>query len=151
MSTTSNYAAAHPQFSAACFNGAWELIDKVSRTEEEDFLMIDLAHASVWHWKQRPDCEPRHLVIGYWQLARIYALVRESNLARRYGLASLALAEESDSFNRAFAYEALARAEMVAGNGDAMNRHLGEARRLVLQIADQDEAAWLQRNLETIE
>lgn len=150
MSTTSNFATAHRQFSAGCFNAAWELIDKESRTKEEDLLMIDLAHASVWHWRQRTDCEPRHLVIGYWQLARVYALEREPNLARRYGCASLALAEEGDSFNRAFAHEALARAEMVAGNVDAMNRHLEEAGWQVLQIADQDEAAWVRRNLETI-
>lgn len=41
--------AAHRYFSAGCFNRAWDLMEKSSRTPEEDEQMIRLALASHWH------------------------------------------------------------------------------------------------------
>jgi hypothetical protein len=152
VSTASTFdeQQAHARFSAACFNAAWELIDKERRTEEEALRMLDLAHASLWHWTERTNCTPTNLSVGYWQLARVNALLNEANLARRYGRMALDLANETEFFHRAFAQEALARAEMVAGNAEAMDRHLAEARRLAEKIADAEGAAWLQQNLATI-
>lgn len=67
--------AAHRFFAADCFNRAWELIDKPDRTSDDDLRMISLAQASLWHWTERPDCTPRNLSIGYWQLSHIYSAV----------------------------------------------------------------------------
>jgi hypothetical protein len=150
MSSSANFDSAHRHFSAECFNATWELIEKENRTEDDDRLMIDLAHASVWHWRRRSDCKLANLAIGYWQLARVYALVKEANLARSYGQKVLELTGELDFFNRAFAHEAIARAEMVAGNAGAMNQHLEAARELAGRIADEGDAAWLRKNLGTI-
>lgn len=47
-------AAAHRHFSASCFNGVWELIDKPHRSSDEDRLMVSMCHASLYHWRQRP-------------------------------------------------------------------------------------------------
>ena len=52
-------AAAHRHFSASCFNGVWELIDKPHRSPDEDRLMVSMCHASLYHWRQRPDCNSR--------------------------------------------------------------------------------------------
>ncbi len=65
----------HRYFSAQCFNRAWELIRRIDRTELESEQMLLLAQASLWHWTQRPDCTPRNLSIGYWQLSRVFALL----------------------------------------------------------------------------
>ena len=70
--------AAHRHFSAACFNGVWELIDKPSRSPDEDRLMVSMCHASLYHWQQRPDCTSRSFSIGYWQLSRVYALLEQA-------------------------------------------------------------------------
>lgn len=150
MSTPSADLKTHSHFAAACFNAAWDDIDKEHRTEEDALRMLDAAHASLWHWRQRSDCTPENLAIGYWQLARVYALLQEANLARRYGLKSLELTPEGDCFNRAFAHEAIARAEGVAGNRDAMAQHLTLARQFADQIADEKDAAWVRQNLDTI-
>ncbi len=74
----------HQHFSTHCFNGAWDLIDKPVRTSDENEQMIQLAHASLWHWSQRADCCEKNLSIGYWQLARIYALLGEENNAGKF-------------------------------------------------------------------
>ena len=36
------------------FNAVWELVEKESRTKEEDLLMIHTAHAPRFHWGKRP-------------------------------------------------------------------------------------------------
>jgi len=64
-------AAAHKYFAAHCFNTAWELIEKPSRTTEEERLMVALNQASIFHWLNRADCDRRRLSIGYWQASRI--------------------------------------------------------------------------------
>ncbi len=149
-SSTNDDLKTHSHFAASCFNVAWDLIDKEIRTEEEDLRMLDLVHSSLWHWRERSDCAPSNLAIGYWQAARVYALIKEANLARLYGKKSLELTEDSDFFNRAFAHEAIARAEMIAENKKAMVEHLERARQLADNIGDEKEAAWLEQNLETI-
>jgi hypothetical protein len=60
-------AAAHKYFAAHCFNAVWDLIDKPERTLEDDRMMVALSQASIYHWQNRPDCEPRRLSVGYWQ------------------------------------------------------------------------------------
>ena len=75
---------AHRYFSAHCFNRAWELIEKTGRTPAEDEEMLRLSLAATWHWTQRPDCTSTNLSIGYWQTARIYALLGQAENARRY-------------------------------------------------------------------
>src|SRR5512137_287238 len=77
--------AAHKYFAVECFNRAWDYIDKplLKAGEEEKMLLLSLA--SLWHWTQREDCTPTNLSIGYWQVARVYALLRQADQARRYG------------------------------------------------------------------
>ena len=81
--------AAHKYFAVECFNTAWNLIDRPNRTDAEDEEMLRLGMASVWHWTQRPDCTPENLSVGYWQVSRIYAILRRAEDARRYAQLSL--------------------------------------------------------------
>jgi hypothetical protein len=141
---------AHKFFSADCFNKTWSLIEKPARTSEEDEQMIQLTQASLYHWSQRPDCTSRHKSIGYWQASRVYALVGEPDAARKYGQLSLEFAENEPPFYRAYAYEALARAEMVAGNREAMSTHLNEAQKLTEQVTDTESQKFLTDDLATI-
>jgi hypothetical protein len=64
-------ASAHRFFSAACFNRTWEWLDKPKRTADDGEAMIACCLASLWHWRQRPDCTQRNMSIGYWQIARV--------------------------------------------------------------------------------
>jgi gamma-glutamyl:cysteine ligase YbdK (ATP-grasp superfamily) len=142
--------AAHRFFSAECFNRAWDLIDKAEHTPEEAERMIHLAHASVWHWSQRPDCQPRNLAVGYWQLSRVYAVSRDAARAAAYGRRSLEASRGQAPFLTAYAHEALARAAAVAGDRATMARHLAEARALLPQVTDPQEKGLLEADLDTI-
>ena len=131
--------AAHRYFSAYCFNSAWDLIDKNGRTPEEDARLIQLNQASMWHWSQRPDCSDQNRSVGYWQAARIRALLGQAGEARRYGQLSLQYGEKLEPFYKGYAFEALARAEQVAGNQDKAREFAAEARRLAEQVSDTED------------
>ncbi len=56
---------AHRYFAADCFNRAWNLMDLADRTAAYDLELIDLVHASMWHWSRRPDITDLNRSIGY--------------------------------------------------------------------------------------
>ncbi len=143
-------AAAHRHFSAACFNGVWELIDKPSRSPDEDRLMVSMCHASLYHWQQRPDCTSRSLSIGYWQLSRVYALLGEADNARHYGRHCLDHSQDEEPFYLGYAHEALARAEAVARNHAVAEQHLDMARDLASKITEKDELSLLEADLSAL-
>ncbi|MFQ5942550.1 MAG: hypothetical protein ACE5JF_03245 [Anaerolineales bacterium] len=144
-------AVAHKFFAADCFNKAWALIDKADRTADEDQQMIRLNQASMWHWTQREDCTDKNMSIGYWQASRIYALLGDAENARGYGQLSLEYSEQLAPFYKAYAHEALARAEGVAGNSKEVREHLQEARALAGEIDDAQDREVLEDDLKTIE
>lgn len=142
---------AHRYFSAECFNKTWDLMEKDgTRTTEETMEMLHTAIASLWHWKQRGDVTSENLSVGYWQVSRVYCLVGQLNNARRYGQLSLEHAKDLAPFFRGYAYEALARAEMLAGKRYIMITHLEKAREMLEQIEDEEDRQLLEKDLETI-
>ena len=144
--------AAHRFFAAECFNRAWDLIDKPDRTPDEDEQMIRLSLASTWHWTQREDCTPTNLSVGYWQTARIYALLGQASNARRYGQLCLAASQGEDilPFYLGYAYEALARAESVSGHADKVAEYLALAREAAARVPDPEARSALLADLESI-
>ena len=111
------------------FNRTWELINKPSRTAEEIEEMIHRAHASRWLWGQFTGVTGQNLAVGDWQLARVYALANRSEEARRYAKLGLDRAIECKlvPFYIGYAYESMARAELVAGDVAAFDRYLALA------------------------
>jgi hypothetical protein len=144
--------AAHKYFSAECFNRTWDFIDKPNRTTSEADLMLHLAMASLWHWTQREDCTPTNLSIGYWQVSRVYALLRQADNARHYGELCLKASQEEGvlPYYSGAAYEALARAELVAGNQEQMEKHLVLAHQVAASLTDPEEKKMLLTDLATI-
>ena len=144
--------AAHRFFAADCFNKAWELIDKTDRTAEDNERMLLLSMASAWHWTQRPDCTDQNMSAAYWQIAHIYGLLQQADNARRFAELALAKAKAKgvSPFFLAYAYEALARAEMVAGDRDKMRAYLDKARRAAKRLTDAEAQKMLLADLEKI-
>jgi len=105
----------HTQLSASCFNECWNYLDKTERTAEDVENMILLAYASLWHWKQRSDCQPVNLSVGYWQVSRVHAVAGQYQMARLFGDRCLEISQKNSlpPFYIGYAYEALARAEVL--------------------------------------
>jgi hypothetical protein len=142
--------AGHRFFSAQAFNRAWDYIDNSARTSEETEAMLNAAHASFWHWSQRPDRTRQNLSVGYWQLARVYALAGIAGEALRYAQLCLETSLGEGPFYEGYAYEALARAESVAGDGERAAEYRARGLELAAQVADPEERAALEADLQPI-
>ena len=116
--------AAHRYFAAHCFNSAWDLLEKSTRTAEDERLMVTLNQASIYHWLNRADCEPKRLSIGYWQASRIQAVLGNAAEARRFADVCLSYSKDLEPFFMGYAHEALARAACVAAETGVAAAHL---------------------------
>jgi len=103
-------------FAAGIFNKAWELLETEKRTADEDELMINAAHASLYHWRKIG--EPLNFQRGEWMVAHVYTILAMKESARHHSQLCLDLTEEYGfvDFDLGFAYEGYARA--AALNGD---------------------------------
>ena len=132
------------------FNFVWSLLDKSSRTPDEDFAMLHAAHASRHHWGRVG--EPVHLARGEWQIARVYAVLGRGEPACVHAQRCLELCEAHDlsTFDHGAAHEALARAAAVAGDWVTARRHLDHGRELAAEIADADDRQILTADLDSV-
>lgn len=141
---------AHRHFSAGCFNAAWDLLEKPDRSADDDARLLATAFASLWHWMQRDDATRQNLSVGYWQVARVFALLGHADCARRFASLCRAASGGLPPFFRAYALEAQARAALLAGACDDAQRLLAEARTLASQVVDDEERKLLVADLDSL-
>ena len=91
-----------------------------------------------------------NMSIGYWQAARVHAILGRAEEARRHGHLCLAHSPQESPFLLAYAHEALARAENMAGNRALAAEHRAEAGRLAERVSDAEERDFLLKDLATI-
>jgi len=137
-------AEAHRRFAIQYHGKTWDLLDKVGRTADEDELMVHNAHASLRHWLEVGT--GLHHQRGEWLLARVYSVLRRAQEAERHALRCLALTEAHAGlmadFDRAFAYEAAARASALAGRREEWLRYSALAEEAGKAIGDEEDRAY---------
>ena len=115
---------AHTKFARWSNGRAWELLDKPSRTAEEDDEMVETAHASIYHW--RAVGTALHIQRGKWLLAHVYGRLKNEGLSLKYAndCLSMTMAHKAElkDFDIAYAYEGMARSL-------ALNKQMDEARK----------------------
>ena len=141
-------AAAHKYFAAHCFNAAWDILEKSTRTAEDERLMVALNQASIYHWLNRPDCEPKRLSIGYWQASRIQAVLGNAAEARRFAEVCLSYSADLEPFFLGYAHEALARAAYVAAETGIAEAHLELASAHAALVSRKEDRELLIKDLE---
>jgi len=124
------------------FNGkAWELLDKQDRSQEENELLVDYAHASLAHW--RTAGTGAHLQRGVWMLARVYTVLGNAQMSIQYAERCLELTEQYkdqlSDFDFAFANECMARAQALAGNQAEAQKYIGMADKAGTTIKDEED------------
>lgn len=142
---------AHIYFSTELFNTTWEYIEQADqRSVDEDMTMLHTAIASLWHWSQREDVTNENLSVGYWQVSRVYNLIKQPHNARTYGLLALKYADGLEPQFKAYAYETLARAEMQVGNRVIMLVYLEKVNEQLALIEGEDDRMLILKYLSSI-
>ncbi len=129
---------AHRHFAAKLNGEVWGLLEKTDRTRAEEEIMIHSAHASCRHWLAAGTGV--HHQRAEWMLARVYSELGLAEAALRHANRCLELTQEHaglmEDFDRAYAHEAMARANAVAGNRGQALEHLQLAEAAGQAIAD---------------
>ncbi|HCC78227.1 MAG: hypothetical protein A2X25_01330 [Chloroflexi bacterium GWB2_49_20] len=115
------------RFFAIQFNGkTWGLLDNSERRQEENEQLIDYAHASLAHWRTAGTA--LHLQRGMWMLSHVYSVLGQAHPALVYaGRCQELTLQHKDllqDFDKAYAFEALARAHALDGNREAARKYL---------------------------
>lgn len=129
----------HKKFAVGLFNLAWSLLNKKDRTKEEDDKMIHAAHASRFHWGEIGTTV--HFERGEWQISRVYSVLKRSEPALYHAQRCLEICKENniDDWDIAFAYEAVARAYAVAGQGAECRKYAELAEKAGKQIKEKED------------
>ncbi len=143
-------AAERRQLAVDLFNFVWRLLEKPDRTREEDDTMLHAAHASRFHWGEVG--APVNLARGEWQVSRVYSTLGRAEAALHHARRCLELCEvsEVEEWDLPYAYEALARAEGVAGKRTEAERYERLARQATERVTDADDREHLLRDLATL-
>jgi hypothetical protein len=118
----------HRKNAARSFNKAWDYLVKKGRSSEDNRRMLNLAHASRYHWGFVGT--PRNRVVGDWQLSRVYADIGRGDLAVSYAKASLSACRKYGLEDiTSTVYEGMARAYAASRDAKRATIYLGKARR----------------------
>ena len=112
--------------------------------------LVALNQASMYHWRQRDDCNNERLSVGCWQASRIQALLGNAAEAVRLGEVCLSYSVGLKPFYLGYAYEALARAHGLAGNTKDSTLHLRSAQDFAARIGDKGDRELLVADLEQL-
>jgi hypothetical protein len=135
--------AFHKKMAVSLFNETWTLLDKTSRTPEEDARMSHLAHASRLHWDYVGTAE--NFSIGEWQVSRVHAVLRQPEAALLHAQRALAQEHQLSAFLLAFGHEAVALTQP-----EAAQEHIALARQAAAGITDAEDQKLLEADLATI-
>jgi hypothetical protein len=135
------------------FNHAWTLLRLPERTPEQDDELIHAAHASRHHWAEVGTTA--NLARGEWQVSRVYATLGRAEPAIFHARRCLAYcesaSEELEKWDLPYAFEALARAHLVAGEREEAAAAEARARELSAGISDPEDRQQLEEDLATLD
>jgi len=113
--------------------------------------MVALNQASIYHWLNRPDCEPKRLSVGYWQASRIQAMLGNAEDARNYAEVCREYSLGQHPFLLGYAHEAMARAAKVAGDPGEVAKQLALAKEQAALVSEKEDRKLLQNDLASLE
>ena len=122
------------------------------RTPEQDDELLHTAYASRHHWSDVGTVA--NAARGEWQLSRVYTVLGRPEPALYHAERCLAYCESDpgalEDWDLPYAYEALARAQLVAGNDADAKRFAARARELGRSVADDEDREHLESDLATL-
>ena len=131
---------AHRLFGGKLNGEVWGLLEKPDRSQAEDELMVHAAHASCCYWLKVGT--GLHHQRAEWLIARVYSELGLAESALRHARRCQELtAEHADlmeDFDQAYAYEAMARVNAVAGNSEEAQKYMELAEQAGQAIADEE-------------
>ena len=144
----------HRTLGADYFNKTWTLMEKTTRSPEENDEMIHCTHASAYHWLQVGTRANR--ARSEWQCSRVHVILGQVDQALYHARRCLEIAEANEDgsmeiWDLPAAYEALARAHLTAGHREEAAHWAKLGREATAAIDDADDRQVLEADFATID
>jgi len=144
--------ATHRRLGVDLYNKAWSLIEKEDRSSDEDDELLHCAHASAYHWLQVGTQANR--ARSEWQCSRVNVVLGRPEAAIAHAERCRELVEgapdQMEEFDLPSAYEALARAYALAGDGPKAKRFHDLGLAATSAMTDEDDRRHLEEDFSTI-
>jgi hypothetical protein len=142
----------HRQLGVDLYNYTWTLLEKADRSRDDDDEMLNATHASAYHWNHAAETGPQNAARGHWQISRVNAVLGRGEAALYHAERCLELCTESGigDWDLAAAYEAVARAQKLAGNDAEFHRNLELGREALAQIANEEDREHIAEDLDAL-
>jgi len=128
----------HRKVAAECFNRTWDYLEQKNRSLDDDQMMLNLAHASRYHWSFIG--KPWNFTTGDWQISRVYAALNQPDLALSFAKKALETSQKHNLSERLIsAYEGMARAHAVAREYPLAREFVSKAREQLRVVSLDDE------------
>lgn len=140
----------HRRFAIDANNRAWALIELAQRSPADDAEMLNIAHASAWHWSKVGTAH--NAALADMLLAQVHALLGDGPNATRYADATFAYfgTRESEPWEMAFTHAVTAHAAHAAGDHGRHRQHYATARDLGNALANAEERAIFDATFRTV-
>lgn len=129
----------HIQLAIDLFNQSWDLLMKSDRSSDDEAVLINTVHASLWHWRQAG--QPINVLRGEWMICHVYTLLQHREEAIYHANNVLRLKEElaPTDWDLAYCYEAMARVMALHGNNEEFEKYHALAEEAGKKIAEEDD------------
>lgn len=132
---------AHKHFAKSLNGRVWDLLQKSSRSQEEDDEMLHAAHACTYHWKFVGNAVHRQR--GEWLISHVHVVLGHANEALRHAERCFEITQANkelmQDFDIAYAFEGIARAQAMLGDEKIALQFYALARQAGEVIADAED------------
>ena len=130
---------AHQAFASGLFNHTWDLLEKKDRTPEDDEMMINAAHSSLYHWSKIG--QQINLQRGEWMVSHVYIILSRTEPAFYHAKICLDLTEKNEigDFDKAFSLEGYARALALNDNKEESEKYYNFAKEAGQEIKKKED------------
>lgn len=132
---------AHRHFAKSINGRVWELLQKTSRSQDDDDEMLHAAHACAYHWKFVGNAVHRQR--GEWLISHVHVVLGHANEALRHAERSFEITQSNKDlmhdFDIAYAFEGIARAQAMLGDEKIAKEFYGLAQQAGNAIADDED------------
>ena len=132
---------AHKHFAQSINGRVWELLQKTSRSQDENDEMLHAAHACTWHWKFVGNAVNQQR--GEWLISHVHIVLGNAKEGLRHAERCFEITQASkdlmQDFDIAYAFEGIARAQAMLGDEKIAKEFFDLAQTAGAAIADEED------------
>ena len=140
----------HRKIGVRHYNRCWALLDRATRTSQEDDELLESSFVQRYHWFLAGGSD--QFVMADWMVSRAAAATGHGKLALHYARLAYDRAQspETPDWLRASVAEGVARAYAALGDSTHRDQWLRDAEELVAKIVDQEDRELIREQLLTV-